>query len=146
MRHSLFVAVIAVVTSAASADIRPTDTNKPLFRVLKFKALHDGMLEGKRAKGDVDVEHPMLVVWKIRDIQLAGDRKGVLITLTAEDTKKFAVVTRRYGYLVFEGDDRALEVLHITSPITNGIIGFKYPEEAVVVEYLRRRLGLGEFK
>jgi len=146
MRHSLFVALMAVVGSAAAADIKPADTSKPLFRILKFKTLHDAVREGDHAKGEVDDEHPMLVVWKIRDVQLARDNKGVLITLTPEDTKKFAAVTRRYGYLVFEGDDRPIEVLHITAPIIDGIIGFKHPQEAAVAEYLRRRLRIGEFK
>jgi hypothetical protein len=146
MRHSLFVLLIAVVASAAAADIKPADTTKPLFRILKFKTLHDAAREGENAKGEVDDEHPMLVVWKLRDVQLARDSKGVLMTLTPEDTKKFAAITSRYGYLVFEGDDRPLQILHITGPITDGIIGFKHPEEAAVADYLRRRLRIGQFK
>ncbi len=146
MRHSFFVALFAVLASAGAADIKPADTTKPLFRILKFKTLHDTAREGENAKGEVDDEHPMLVVWKLRDVQLARDNKGVLMTLIPEDTKKFAAITSRYGYLVFEGGDRPLQVLHITAPITDGVIGFKHPEEAAVAEYLRRRLRLGEFK
>jgi hypothetical protein len=146
MRHSLFVLLIAVVASAAAADIKPADTTKPLFRILKIKTLHDAAREGENAKSELDDKHPMLVVWKLRDVQLARDSKGVLMTLTPEDTKKFAAITSRYGYLVFEGDDRPLQVLHITAPITDGIIGFKHPEEAAVADYLRRRLRIGEFK
>jgi hypothetical protein len=146
MRHSLLVGLIGVVTSAVGADIKPVDTSKPLFRILKFKTLHDAAREGENAKGEVDDEHPMLVVWRLRDVHLARDNKGVLMTLTPEDTKKFAMITSKYGYLVFEGGDRPLEVLHITAPITDGIIGFKHPQEAAVAEYLRRRLRIGEFK
>jgi len=146
MRHSFFVGLLTVAACAAAGDIKPADTSKPLFRILKFKSLHDAAREGENAKGEVDDEHPMLVVWKLRDVQLARDNKGVLMTLTPEETKKFAAITTRYGYLVFEGGDRPLEVLHITAPITDGIIGFKHPQEAAVAEYLRRRLRLGEFK
>ena len=96
MRHSLLVAVVAVVTSLAAAGIKAADTSKPLFRLLKFKTLPDAAREGENGKGEVDDEHPMLVVWKLRDVQLARDNKGVLMTLTPEDTKKFAAITRRY--------------------------------------------------
>jgi hypothetical protein len=146
MRHSLFVALLAILASAAPADIKPADPSKPLFRILRFKTLHEAAREEENAKGEVDDEHPMLVVWKLRDVQLARDNKGVRMTLTPEDTRKFAAITSSYGYLVFEGDDRPLEVLHITAPITDGIIGFKHPQEAAVAEYLRRRLRIGEFK
>jgi len=146
MRQSLFLALFAALAWPAAADIKPADTTKPLFRILKFNTLRDAARERENAKGEVDDEHPMLVVWKLRDVQLARDNKGVLMTLTPEDTKRFAAVTSRYGYLVFEGNGRALQALHITAPITEGIIGFKHPEEAAVAEYLRRRLRLGEFK
>jgi hypothetical protein len=144
--RSLFVTLVAVLASAAAADIKPADTTKLLFRILKFKTLHDAAREGENAQGEVDDKHPMLVVWKLRDVRLARDNKGVLMTLTSEDTEKFASITSRYGYLVFEGDDRALQVLHITAPITDGIIGFEHPQKAVVADYLRRRLSSGEFK
>src|SRR5207237_1132823 len=100
MRRSLFVTLVAVLASAAAGDIKPADTTKPLFRILKFKTLHEAAREGENAKGEVDDEHPMLVVWKLRDVQLATDNKGVLMTLNPEDTKKFAEITSKYGYLV----------------------------------------------
>jgi hypothetical protein len=72
----------------------------------------------------------------------------VLITLTSADTKKFAAITRRHnqGLLLFEADGRVLEAMHITAPIVHGITGFKYPKEAAVAEYLRRRFRIAEFK
>jgi hypothetical protein len=69
-----------------------------------------------------------------------------MMRLTPKDAKQFAAITSRYCCLVFEGDDQPLEVLHITAPIVDGIIGFKHPQEAAVAEYLRRRLRIGEFK
>jgi hypothetical protein len=131
MRHWLFVALFAVVTSAAAADIKPADSSKPLFRILKFKTLHGG----DHPKGVADDEHPLLVVWSLRDVRLASDGKGVLITLSPKDTKTFAAITQKYGYLIFDAaEGRPIEVLHITAPITDGIIGFKHPNEAAVAE------------
>ena len=146
MRRSLLVAFLVMLASAAVADIKPADSSKPIFRILKFKTLHDAQCPKDHAKGKVDDQHPMLIVWKLRDVQLARDNKGVLVTLTPEDTKKFAAITSKHGYLLFEGDDGPLEVLHITAPITDGVIGFRDPQEAAVDEYLRRRLRIGEFK
>jgi hypothetical protein len=143
MRRSVIAAFLAVAFSAAAADIKPVDTSKPLFRILKFKTLHGG----DHPKGVADDEHPLLTVWSLRDVRLASDDKGVLITLTPKDAKGFAAITQKYGYLIFDaGEGRPIEVLHISAPITDGIIGFKHPDEAAAAEYLRRRLRIGEFK
>lgn len=95
-----------------------------------------------------DDKHPLLVVRSVRDLRLARDGKGVLITLMSVDAGKFAEITRNYnqGLLLLEAENRVLEAMHVTAPITDGIIGFKYPDEAAVAEYLRRRFRLAEFK
>ena len=143
MRVLFVAALLAVVASVTATDIKSADTRKPLFRILKFQTLRGG----DHPQGTADDEHPLLVVWALRDVRLANDDKGVLITLTPKDTKTFAAITRKYGYLIFDaGEGRPIEVLHITAPITDGIIGFKHPDEAAAAEYLRRRLRLGEFK
>jgi hypothetical protein len=147
MRQPWLFALVALFASAAAGDVKAADSSKPLFRILKFKALRDAQRQRDNAKGEVDDEHPLLVVWKLRDVQLARDDKGVLMTLTPEDAKTFAAITRRFGYLLFDtGEPRSMEVLHITAPVTDGVIGFKHPEEAAQAEYLRRRLRLDEFK
>ena len=138
--------LLAVFASRALGEITSAESGKPLFRILKFKTLRDEQRPEGNAKGEADDEHPLLVVWKLRDVRLGSDKKGVLMTLTPEDTKKFAAVTRKYGNLIFDGDGRPIEALHITAPIVDGIIGFKHPQEAAAAEYLRRRLRLGEFK
>jgi hypothetical protein len=127
MRLSLIVAIFAVVTSAGAADIKPTDSSNPLFRILKFQTLRGG----DHPQGVADDEHPLLVVWSLRDVRLASDDKGVLIVLTPKDAKTFVAITSRYRYPIFDaGEGRLIEVLHITAPITDGIIGFKHPHEA----------------
>ena len=131
MHRSLLFVVFAVFAAAAAADITPADSSKPLFRILKFRTLRNAERPQDMAKGEVDDEHPLLVIWKLRDVELARDNKGVLMTLTPEDTRRFAAITRRFGYLLFDtGEFRSIEVLHITAPITDGIIGFRDPKEA----------------
>jgi hypothetical protein len=65
-----------------------------------------------------------------------------------DQTEFFSLIlVRRHGYLIFDAaEGRPIEVLHITAPITDGIIGFKHPDEAAVAEYLRRRLHFAEFR
>ena len=143
----MFVAAVTVGSALVSpaADIKPADTSKPLFRIFAPSKIEPG---AKRSLATVDDEHPLLVVWSVSDLILARDGKGVLITLHPKDAKVFAAATQKYnhGILFFEGDGRILEGMHITAPITDGIIGFKHPDEADVAEYLRRRFRIGELK
>lgn len=44
------------------------------------------------------------------------------------------------------GADEILEVMHITAPIVDGVIGIKQPDHARAAEYLRRRFRIDEFK
>jgi len=142
MRLSLLATFLIVVALAAGAEIKPADASKPLFRILKFQSLHGG----DHPQGTID-EKALLVVWAVRDLRLATDDKGVLLTLTPKDTKTFAAITRKYGHLVLDaGEGRPIEVMHVTAPITDGVIGFKHPDEAAAAEYLRRRFRLAEFK
>ena len=95
-----------------------------------------------------DDKHPLLVVRSVSDLRLARDGKGVFITLMPVDAQKFAAVTRKYnqGLLLLETENRVLDAMYVAAPITDGIIVFKYPDEAAVAEYLRRRFRVGEFK
>jgi hypothetical protein len=132
---------------AHGADIMPADTSRPLFRIFAPIPMKPAG-SATRNQLTFDDKHPLLVVRSVSDVRLARDQKGVLITLTPADTKKFAEITRKnyQGLLLLEANGRMLEALHITAPIVNGMIGFKHPEEAEVAEYLRRRFRIAEFK
>ena len=150
MRPSTFCGfVTCLILSAAShgADVAPADTTAPLFRI--FAAIPMKPADSAvRTQLTFDAKYPLLVVRSVSDLRLARDQKGVLITLTSADRKKFAEITRKYdqGLLLLEANGRVLEAMHITAPVVNGIIGFKHPEDATVAEYLRRRFRVGEFK
>jgi len=143
----VFVTCLILSAAAHGADVTPADTSTPLFRIF-------ASIPMKPADSAVpvqltfDAKHPLLVVRSVSDLRLARDQKGMIITLTSADTKKFAEITRKYdqGLLLLEANGRVLEAMQITAPIVNGIIGFKHPEEAAVAEYLRRRFRVGEFK
>jgi hypothetical protein len=142
-----FVAPLILSAAAHGADITPADTTTPLFRIfapIPMKPADNTI----RTQLTFDDKHPLLVVHSVRDLRLARDNKGVLITLKSADAKKFAEITRKYdqGLLLFEADRRVLEAMHITRPIVDGIIGFKHPDEGAVAEYLRRRFRIAEFK
>jgi hypothetical protein len=142
LQFSAFLVFLILAGLASAAEISPADPSKPLFRVLRFQSLQGD----DYPQGTVD-EQPLLVIWVVRNLRLASDNKGVLITLTSKDAKIFAAITRKYGYLVLDaGEGHPIEAMHITAPITDGILGFKHPDEAAAAEYLRRRFRLAEFK
>jgi hypothetical protein len=145
LRGFAVFAVILLATPAPGADVKPHDTSKPLFRVLAPTKVEQS------AKGPVLTvggEHPLLVVWSVRDLSLGRDGKSVLITLQPNDAKLFAAATQKYnhGLLVLEGDGRVLQAMYVTNPVLNGVMSFKHPDDAAVAEYLRRRFRIGEFR
>jgi hypothetical protein len=145
LRAFVVFAVTLLAASAPGADVKPHDTSKPLFRVLAPTKIE------KSAKGPVLTvggEHPLLVVWSVRDLSLGRDGKSVLITLQPKDAKVFAAATQRYnhGLLVLEGDGRVLQAMYVTAPVLNGVMTFKDPDDAAVTEYLRRRFRIGDFR
>jgi hypothetical protein len=144
MERLVAMTALLFATLTSAAEIKPADSTKPLFQILHFQKIEAG---AQRPVGTVD-DQPLLVIWSVSDLLLAPDRKGVLITLTPKDTKAFAGITRRYngGLVLLEGNGSALQVMHITAPITDGVIGFKNPDERAVAEYLRRRFRIAEFK
>ena len=129
-----------------ASDIKPTDASTPLFRIYEPKFTSLGS-EAQIPKANYK-EPPLLVIRAVRDLILAADQKGVMIGLTAADTQKFAQLTHQFDkrYLILIATDSIGEVMHITAPIEDGYIGFKYPEAAPIAEYLRRRFRIAEFK
>jgi hypothetical protein len=144
---SAVIALTMLVTSAIAAEIKPTDPNTPLFRI--FASIPMKPANSATPSGfTFDAKHPLLVISAVSDLRLARDRKGVIVVLTPGDARKFAAITRKYnqGILLLEAEGRVLEAMQITTPITDGIIGFKYPDQAAVAEYLRRRFHVAEFR
>jgi len=137
----------SVLGAGVDAEIKPTDPKTPLFRIFASIPMKPA---GRDAATGVtfDDKHPLLVVRSVSDLRLARDGKGVLITLMPVDAQKFAAVTRKYnqGLLLLETENRVLDAMYVAAPITDGMIVFKYPDEAAVAEYLRRRFRVGEFK
>lgn len=149
MKLRIIVCAVALSASAVfAADIKPADSSFPLFRI--FQALPK-----KGAQGNIhglqvtlDDKRPLLVVWAVHAVRLASDRKGVLLLLTEKDRKSFAALTRKYnhGLLLLESQENILEAIHVTEPVENGVLEFRYPDDAAMAQYLRRRFKLAEFR
>jgi hypothetical protein len=140
---STIVAVALVVIEAAAADIRPGDSDAPLFEI--FEALP---MQSERPKVTFELTQPLLVVSSVGELILARDNKGVLIRLNEKDAKIFAELTRKFEgrMLILKTSDDLFEVMRITAPIEDGYLGFKYPQQAAIAEYLRKRFRIAEFK
>ena len=39
-------------------------------------------------------------------------------------------------------DEKVLEAMRVTSPVTDGVLEFTYPDDAAVADYLRKRFRL----
>lgn len=146
MKRLAVILIFALCASAAfgaAADIRPIDPGTPVFRIFL-----PAPMKGDSSRLTFDNAHPLLVVSAVRDLRLADDHKGVQITLTDDDARAFAILTRKYkgNDLLLESKGRVLEALHVTAPSTNGVMSFKYPDDAAVADYLRKRFRIGEFK
>lgn len=146
--RTISCAAVLLASSAFAAEIRPVDASTPLFRI--FQALPSKTARGntKGPQVTLDYKRPLLVVWSVRDVRLAPDRKGVLLTLTEKDRKIFAALTNKYnqGLLLLEAQGGVLEAIYITAPVENGVLEFRYPDDAAVAQYLRRRFKLAEFR
>lgn len=88
-----------------------------------------------------------LDIWSVSDPVLASIRK-VWRLRSPQKTQK--LLQRSHGgsitvtYFSIQNKERSLQVMHITAPILDGVIGFKHPGEAAVAEYLRRRFRVAE--
>jgi hypothetical protein len=145
LRAFVVFAATLLAASASDADVKPYDPSKPLFRLLAPTKVEQS---AKGPVAAVDDKHPLLVVWSVRDVSLAGDGKSVQIVLQPRDAQVFAAATRKYyhGLLVLEGDGRILEAMYVATPILDGVVSFKHAHHAAVAEYLRRRFRIGEFR
>jgi len=144
MRHFLvrLAAICILVFSCTSlfADLKPRDGAAPLFQI--FAASSGG--GGGAPRIDISGKQPLMVVSAVSNAQLSNDRKAVRVILTRSDARRFADITRRHGkdLLILEGNGKVLEAMRISSPVTDGVLEFTYPDDAAVADYLRKRFRL----
>jgi hypothetical protein len=148
MKLRLFsYAAVLLASSVFAGELKPEDPTTPLFRI--FQALPKGeQKKNEPPQLTFDAKRPLLVVWSVRDLKLAPDHKSVLLVLTEKDQKVFAALTHKYnrGLLLLETRGTILEVMQVTGPLENGILEFKYPDDATMAQYIRRRFKLAEFR
>ena len=131
---SVLICLSWLVSSAAWADMKPTDSNAPVFEIYSSSG------SGKT----ITAKQPLLVISSVANVQLSTDRKAVRVVLTPSDARKFADVTRKHvnDLLILQANGRVLEAMQVASPVTNGILEFAYPDDAAVADYLRKRFRL----
>jgi len=128
-----------LISNRAAADLKPADGGAPVFRIFA------GSGAGSASSAiNIAGKQPLLVVSAVKDAQLSRDHKAVRITLNFSDTRKFADITRKHPneLLILEANGRVLEAMKVGGPVTNGILEFAIPDDANVVDYLRKRFRL----
>jgi hypothetical protein len=142
MRCSLLISAICAleITTGLASDRKPADGGSPVFRIFG-----SGSNSGSgAAQITISGKQPLMVISTVADIQLSNDRKAVRATLTSSDARRFADITRKHSreLLVLEANGKVLEAMQVSSPVTNGVLEFSYPDDAIVVDYLRKRFRL----
>ena len=133
--HLLFASGLLVLGGAAlAAEVKPADSNAPVFQI--YSSSGSGTT--------ITAKQPLLVISSLANVQMSRDRKAVRIFLTPSDARKFADITRKQvnKLLILQANGRVLEAMQVSSPVTNGILEFTYPDDAAVADYLRKRFRL----
>src|ERR1700730_13053524 len=131
---------VTAFSCAFSAELKPADGGAPIFRIFASGSVKGGSSSPINIAG----KSPLMVVSAAANVQISRDRKAVRIVLTPSDARRFADITRKHVHelLILEGDGRVLEAMQVTSPVTNGTLEFSSPDDAAVVDYLRKRFRL----
>ena len=142
MRCFLLIPAICCLTIGVgkAADVKPADGGGPIFQIF---AASSSSADGS-PKIDIGKKKPLLIVSSAADVRLSKDRKALRFTFTAPDARRFADLTRKYAneFLILQGNGKILEAMQVSSPVTNGILEFTYPDDAAVADYLKKRFRL----
>lgn len=123
-----------------AADIKPADGSAPVFLIF---AAGSSSAAGS-PKIDISGKQPLMVVATAADVRLSKDRKAIRFTFSRNDARRFSDLTRKHAnqFLVLQGNGKVLEAMQVSSPVTNGVLEFTYPDDAAVADYLKKRFGL----
>ena len=122
-----------------AADMTPAG-NGPVFQIFTT----DLASGGGAPKIDISGKQPVMIVTAAADVRVSKDHKAVRFTFTGNEARRFADLTRKHRneFLILQGNGKVLEAMQVSSPVTNGILEFSYPEDAAVADYLKKRFRL----
>src|SRR5215210_394401 len=137
---SISAVFVLSIVQLAAADVKPTDGIGPVFRIF---AADSSSREGS-PKIDLFGRQPLMIVNSAADVRLSTDREAIRFTFTQADARRFADLTRKHadGFLVLQGNQKILEAMKVSSPVTDGILEFTYTDDAAVADYLKKRFRL----
>ena len=86
-------------------------------------------------------DQPLMVISTAANVEIVSNGKAVRLTMTPADARKFANVTRQHPnqLLILVGRGRALQGVQVGAPITNGVLEFRYPQEELAADYVKKR-------
>jgi len=111
----------------------------PVFQV--FELLPSS---SERPEVAFDERRPLLTVRSIREVKADYEHTTVKVTLTENDTRAFASLTRQFTgrLLLLRANETAMEVMRITGPIEDGELSFDPVRDAPMFDYLSDRFRL----
>ena len=132
----LLTCSFVLVYSIAWAEMKP-EGGDPVFRI--FASARGG---GTGTSLYLETDQPLMVISTVANVEVAGNT--VRLTMTPADARKFANVTRQHPnqLLILVGRGRALQAVQVGSPVTNGVLEFRYPQEELAADYVKKRFRL----
>ena len=122
----------------ASPQTAPSPLLPPILQIFEPKVQGANLTQLS-----YDAHAPLLVIRKLKRVQLARDGKGILLILTDEDAKRFLKITSDFNGLplIFRTAGGVERPITINGAVADGHLGFRYPEAAPLADDLRQALG-----
>ena len=138
MKTLLLICSALFVHSGLLAEIKPEGSDAV------FSIYASGRGGGSGTKLYMEGDRPLMVISAVADVRVSSDRKMVRLTMTPADARKFVGVTRQHPneLIILVGRGRALQAVQVGAPVTDGVLEFRYPQEALAADYLKKRFGL----
>jgi hypothetical protein len=138
MKILILVCSVALLHSTLYGEMKPQGGDA-VFRIYS-----SGRGGGTGTSLYMKTDQPLMVISTVADVQVTNDGKAVRLTMTQADARKFAEITRQHPneMLILVGRGSALQAIQVGSPITNGVLEFRYPQEHLAADYVKYRFRL----
>jgi len=138
MKVLLLICSVALLHSTVCAEMKPQGGD-PVFRIYG-----SGRGGGTGTSLYMKTDQPLMLISTVADVQVSKDGKTVRLTMTEADARKFAEITRQHPneMLILVGRGSALQAIQVGSPVTNGVLEFRYPQEHLAADYVKYRFRL----
>jgi hypothetical protein len=134
----LIACALSLFAGKSFADIAPDNSGATLFWV--YPITQTDASGQAAAQFHVDLDHALLTVTSLRDLELGPDLMAVQADLNDNDTKAFATISRQHQLLAFvSGDKKATAYIKVYASLNDGELLFSDAHNSgALAAYLRK--------